>query len=167
MVDTYKLQFNGNTITYPDNTVPICFNHETYPKRRYEYTIYDAGDGGRTSAGTVSMPFSAFDEIGIGAGYANFPEVSWTWFDHNAITANTGKNAIRYITNSENNYFVFVCTFVHNNSNNTFTVDKNGQNLNSAWMLAQTPCNTTGAWTAYVNNNSIKCVNKIVGVRYQ
>lgn len=167
MINTYKLSFEGNTISTSSNEAPLSFDYITYPKKRYEYTIYDAGANNVVSAGTVSMPFSAFDEVGIAAGYNGFTDFTWSWFSKKSFTNTTGRSFLQYVVSTTTNYYTFVCGFVHNNSNKSFTVDKNGQPLNTTYGEIHTPVSTTAKFVSTQNNNSIICVNKIIGVKYQ
>ena len=49
-----------------------CINSFWKPAfNRYELYIFSSENGNGVSAGNVTQPFSAFDEIGIGLGYPN------------------------------------------------------------------------------------------------
>lgn len=168
MSDVYKLQYNGMTLTYPGWNGFLQYQNTAVPFQRYEYTLFESPDGLGVSAGTVSMPFSAFDEVGIGLGWKNYRNIcgiNYNWFDKAQMSAATANPTLTYVFADNVNYCVEAVTFNYNNNNLTFTTNKNGQALTAMYGGIITPTATTAKFTAL--NGDTNVITKIIGVKYQ
>lgn len=167
MADLYKLQYANNTLTYPGWGGFLQYENHAIPFQRYEYTIFRSENGNGVSAGSVSMPFSAFDEIGVCCSWQDYPELhgkQWLWFPQTNFTAATGNQILNYMIANNSNYYIFQSNMNWNNTAQTFTV-LNDQG--SKYWGMYSPINTTAS-ILYTNNGSRhKIVGEIVGVKYQ
>lgn len=167
MPDTYKLQYDGMTLTYPGWNGYVSWENTKFPIQRYEMSLFKSPNGLGVSAGTVSMPFSAFDEIGIRCCWQdsrNTHGCNWLWFSNQAFTATTGNQLLLYNIANSTNYYFFESNMNWNNTAKTFTV-LNDQSTKYWGMY--TPVGTTATINATNNNARHNIVGEIVGVKYQ
>ena len=167
MADLYKIQYANNTLTYPGWNGFLQYENHAIPFQRYEYTIFRSTDGNGVSAGSVSQPFSAFDEIGVCCSWQDSPKLygkQWLWFPQTNFTADTGNQILNYMIADNSNYYIFQSNMNWNNTAQTFTV-LNDQG--SKYWGMYSPINTTAS-ILYTNNGyRHKIVGEIVGVKYQ
>ena len=167
MSDIYKLQYGGMTLVYPSWNGYLQYENHDIPFQRYECTIFRSENGDGVSAGTVSQPFSAFDEIGVRCCWQDSRDLhgcNWLWFPKTQFTASTGNQILNYMIANDSNYFIFQSNMNWSNANNTFTV-LNDQG--SKWWGMISPINTTATIGATNNGSRHKIVSEIVGVKYQ
>lgn len=167
MADLYKIQYANNTLTYPGWNGFLQYENMAVPFQRYEMTIFKSENGDGVSAGTVSQPFSAFDEIGIRCSWQDSRALhgcNWLWFPKNVFTASTGNTILNYMMANGSNYYIWQSNMNWSNANKTFTV-LNDQG--SKWWGMYSPINTTATIGATNNGSRHKIVGEIVGVKYQ
>lgn len=167
MSDVYKIQYNGMTLAYPGWNGYVGWENNSYPFQRYEKTIFKSENGNGVSAGAVSQPFSAFDEIGVRCcweGNRDLHGCNWLWFPNNVFTASTGNTQLNYMIANDSNYFIFQSNMNWSNANKTFTV-LNDQG--SKWWGMTSPIGTNATIGATNNASRHKIVGEIVGVKYQ
>ena len=167
MSDVYKLQFANNTLIYPGWNGFLQYENNVFPYQRYELQIFKSDTGMGVSAGTVSQPFSAFDEIGIRMSWESDRDLhgcNWLWFPNNVFTASTGNAILNYMIANNSQYYIFQSNMNWSNENNTFTV-LNDQSTKYWGMYS--PMNTTATINAANNGSRHKIVGEIVGVKYQ
>lgn len=168
MADLFKLQYGGNTVTYPGWNGYLQYENNVIPFQRYEYTLFESQDGLGVSAGTVSMPFSAFDEVGIGLGWKdkrNLHGINYNWYDKSQMSAATANPTLTYVFSNNTNYIVEAVTFNYNNNNLTFTTNRNGQAFTAMYGGITTTTATTAKFNAW--NGDTNVITKIIGVKYQ
>jgi len=162
---SYKLTFGDRILTYPGWNGYVGYG--SIPYQRYEKTIYRSSNGLGTSAGSVLMPFSAFDEIGIRCCWQDNRDLhgsNWLWFPKSTFTAATGNTQLNYMIANNSNYFIFQSNMNWDNENKTFNVLKD-QSTKYWGMIS--PINTTATIAASNNGSRHKIVGEIVGVKYQ
>jgi len=167
MADLYKIQYANNTLTYPGWNGFLQYENKAVPFQRYEITLFKSDNGLGVSAGTLSQPFSAFDEIGIRCcwvGDRTLHGCNWLWFPQTQFTASTGNQILNYMMANDSNYYIWQSNMNWSNANNTFTV-LNDQG--SKWWGMTSPINTTATIGATNNASRHKIVGEIVGVKYQ
>lgn len=165
MADLYKIQYANNTLTYPGWNGFLQYENHAIPFQRYEYTIFRSTDGNGVSAGSLSQPLSAFDEIGICCSWQDSPELhgkQWLWFRN--MTATTGAQDLTYMIANNSDYYVFQSVFTYNNTAKTFNVPNDQA---SQWWGMYSPINTTASILATNNGARHKIIGEIVGVNYQ
>lgn len=165
MADLYKIQYANNTLTYPGWNGFLQYENRAIPFQRYEYTIFRSENGDGVSAGSVSMPFSAFDEIGIRCSWQDSRDLygcNWLWFRN--FTATTGQQDLTYMMANNSNYYIFQSVFQYNNTAQTFNVPNDQA---SQWWGMYSPINTTASILATNNGSRHKIIGEIVGVNYQ
>lgn len=167
MSDVFKLQYGSNTLTYPGWGGYVGWENTNYPFQRYEMTIFKSENGDGVSAGNVSQPFSAFDEIGIRCSWEGNRDLhgcNWLWFPNNVFTASTGNTQLNYMIANNTDYYIFQSNMNWSNVNNTFTV-LNDQGSKRWGMYSPIGSNATIGATN--NGSRHKIVGEIVGVKYQ
>jgi len=166
MSDVYKIQYNGMTLAYPGWNGYVGWENTNYPFQRYETTLFKSDNGLGVSAGTLSQPFSAFDEIGVRCCWADSRETygcNWLWFPKTQFTASTGNQELNYMM-ADSVYYIWQSNMNWSNVNNTFTV-LNDQS--TKWWGMYSPTNTNATIGATNNANRHNIVSEIVGVKYQ
>lgn len=160
-------ELTGSAFTITGSDVTAEGFYETEQMARYEYTIFNTGTS--VSAGTVSLPFSSFDELGV--CYNGGESDNWIWYDHENLTGSTPRVTYEgtYYTWNTDRAFTFAGFFNMNNNNKTFTVTMPNCNpyiytnsLEYNYKM-QRPYGDLTATIAQCK----KSVVKIVGVRYQ
>ena len=167
MPDTYKLQYDGMTLTYPGWNGYVSWEKSEFPIQRYEISLFKSSNGLGVSAGTVSMPFNEFEQIGVRCcwdGNRALHGSNWLWFNNQAFTATTGNNLLVFNIANDSNYFMFEANMNYNNTNKTFTV-LNDQS--TKWWGMTSPIGTNATLTGTNNGSRHKIVAEIVGVKYQ
>lgn len=167
MSDVYKLQYNGMTLAYPGWNGYVGYEPEDTPYQRYEYTLFEAPDGLGVSAGTVSMPYTAFDEIGICLGWKdtrNLHGVNYNWMPSTTFSATSASTVLNYAFSNNSTYYVISTRFNFSNADKTFVTDKNGLTANMYGGM-QTPTGNNTKFNAW--NTDTKVITKIIGVKYQ
>jgi hypothetical protein len=153
--------------------VVTYLGHEGYlsfgkpPIQRYEISLFKSSNGLGVSAGTVSMPFSAFDEIGIRCCWENSRSVhgsNWLWFPNAQMSATTGQQDLTYFMANSTNYYLFQSVFQYNNTAKTFNVPND---QSTQWWGMYSPISTTATIAATNNGSRHKIIGEIVGVKYQ
>ena len=160
---TYKLTFGDRVITYMGHEGYLSFGKP--PIQRYEISLFKSSNGLGVSAGTVSMPFSAFDEIGIRCCWEGGREThgcNWLWFSN--FSATTGQQDLSYFISNNTNYYLLQSVFQYNNTAKTFNVPND---QSSQWWGMYSPINTTATIAATNNGSRHKIIGEIVGVIYQ
>ncbi len=162
---SYKLTYGGNTLTYPEWNGYCAYVPE---KTRYEYTIFGSPTSVGVSAGTVSMPFSAFDQIGIrtcwNSNLDRFGSNIW-WFNPNTFKATTGQYMLPYNFASETYYQMVQQPIQYNNTAKTF---KCPNDTSTVWRCLYTPVGSNAKFSGYNHgSNRVKIVGQIIGVKYQ
>lgn len=170
MYDAYKLQYNGMTLTYPGWGGFVGYENTAVPFQRYEYTIFGSNITPGVSAGNVSMPFSAFDTVGIRTLWhgqewqSAYGNGMFIWYDKSKFSANTGVVNVPIMFSDSMYYYVFQTKLDYNNSNLSFSTENN-QNTMYAGMTTTT--GTTAKWTQSKNNSRHVVIGQIIGVKYQ
>lgn len=145
----------------------VLLDENVFEKRRYEYTIFGSPTAVGVSAGTVSMPFSAFDQIGIRTcWYASLDKngSNIMWFNPTAFKSTTGQYNLCYF-NAANNYALTQQPFNYNNTAKTFNCPND---TSTAWRNLYTTVGSNAKFQSYNNGtNRIKLVGQIIGVKYQ
>jgi hypothetical protein len=162
---SYKLTFGDRVITYMGHEGYLSFGKP--PIQRYEISLFKSSNGLGVSAGTVSMPFSAFDEIGIRCCWENSRSLhgsNWLWFPVSQFSATTGQQDLTYLMSNDSNYYIFQSVFKYNNTANTFNVPNDQA---SQWWGMYSPINTNATIAATNNGSRHKIIGEIVGVKYQ
>ena len=162
---SYKLTFGDRVITYMGNEGYLSFGKP--PIQRYEISLFKSPDGLGVSAGTVSMPFSAFDQIGVACRWCEKRDIhgcNWLWFNPQAFSATTGNNLLVYNMANEGNYYMWESNMNYDNANKTFTV-LNDQG--TKWWGMASPIGTNATLTGTNNGYRHRIVAEIVGVKYQ
>lgn len=168
MVDTYKLQFNGNTVTYPGWNGYMQWQQPYYA--RYEYNLFGNNTSPGVSAGTVSIPFSAFDTIGFRTLFPNasdqptYGNGTFIWYDKAQVTAATVQLNVPIILANANNYCVYETTVEINNTAKTFAALNN---QSTAYGGMYTPLKSNAKWAQINDANRHNVIGQIIGVKYQ
>ena len=166
MLDTYKLSYGGNTVTYPGWNGYIQWQQPYYA--RYEYNLFGNNTSPGVSAGTVSMPFSAFDTIGIRTVWRQSQSINgngtFIWYDKAQVTAATVQLNVPIILANTNNYCVFETTVEINNTNKTFTTLNNQSTMYGG---IYTPLTSNAKWAQINDANRHNVIGQIIGVKYQ
>lgn len=165
MADTYKLQYDGMTLTYPGWNGYVSWENTKFPIQRYEISLFKSSNGLGVSAGTVSMPFSAFDEIGIRCCWESSRAThgcNWLWFRN--FSATTGQQDLSYFISNDTNYFLYQSVFQYNNTAKTFNVPND---QSTQWWGMYSPIGTNATIAASNNGSRHKIIGEIVGVIYQ
>lgn len=134
---------------------------------RYEYTIFETATP--VSAGTVSMPFSSFDEIGV--CYKGGDVDRWLWYNKECLSGSNPQVSYHgtYYTYSNDRAFTFSLFLNMNNNNKTFSI---GANTANPYIYTEDLSYTAkmkrpyGEYTDTINACK-QSVWKIVGARYQ
>lgn len=166
MADLYKLQYANNTLTFPGWNGYVGYE-EKYALNRYELHIFSSVNGNGVSAGNVSQPFSAFDEIGIGLGYPNNREIwgrNYVWLSNSIFQATTGQINLLHDIGSNTNHFFYMNTFRYDNTGKTFSTVND---VSTCYGAFYTDYRNNGKLLAQNNVNKINCVTDIIGVKYQ
>lgn len=145
----------------------VLLDENVFEKRRYEYTIFGSPTSVGVSAGTVSMPFSAFDQIGIRTcWYASLDQngSNIMWFNPTAFKSTTGRYNLCYF-NAANNYGLIQQPFNYDNTAKSFNCPND---TSSAWRNLYTNVGSNAKFQSYNNGtNRIRLVGQIIGVKYQ
>lgn len=168
MGSSYYITYGGNRLTFPGATGSVAWEYVPPPFRRYEYTIFGDSSGLPVSAGSVSMPFSAFDNIGIRAVWKdtrNQHGNGWyTWYDNSMFSATSGTVAVPLMLGNTSYYYDFMTKLNYNNTAKTFTtVQENGTNR---WTIVS-PIASTAGWSTQNNGARHIIIGQIIGVKYQ
>lgn len=162
---TYKLSFNGNTLTYPGWNGYCSYVPE---RTRYEYTLFGSPTAVGVSAGTVSMPFSAFDQIGIRTCWNNSLDTNGSnifWFNPTAFKSATGQYYLNYNFANSTYYSMMQQPFTYNNTAKTFTCPNE---TSTAWRGLLTTLTSNAKFSGYNHGaNKTRLVGQIIGVKYQ
>lgn len=134
---------------------------------RYEYTIFETATP--VSAGTVSMPFSSFDEIGV--CYQGGDVDRWLWYNKECLSGSNPQVSYHgtYYTYSNDRAFTFSLFLNMNNNNKTFSIGANSANpyiYTEDLRYTAKMQRPYGEYTATIAACK-KSVWKIVGARYQ
>lgn len=162
---SYKLTFGDRVLSYQGHEGYVAFGKPEI--QRYELQIFKSDNGLGVSAGTVSQPFSAFDEIGIRCCWESSRDLhgcNWLWFPVSQFSATTGQQDLTYLMSNDSNYFIFQSVFQYNNTSNTFNVPNDQA---SQWWGMYSPINTNATIAATNNGSRHKIIGEIVGVKYQ
>lgn len=159
MADTYKLQYDGMTLTYPGWNGFL-----EYKKRpgRYEYCLFDAGGYNCVNSGTLTEPLSSFDSVMFKltwAGNAEFHGINY----YTEKISNKYTVPYRFATNDK--FYCNVIMIDCPSSGTTFnTISAAGSRLNytgsTSWDR-QTDYSTMPGYTLY------PIINAIYGVKYE
>lgn len=160
-------ELTGSAFTITGSDVTAEGFYETEQMARYEYTIFETSTP--VSAGTVSMPFSSFDEIGV--CYQGGDVDRWLWYNKECLSGSNPQVSYHgtYYTYSNDRAFTFSLFLNMNNNNRTFSVGANSAN---PYIYTEDLSYTAkmkrpyGEYTATINACK-KSVWKIVGARYQ
>ena len=146
----------------------VLLDENVFEKRRYEYTIFGSPTAVGVSAGTVSMPFSAFDQIGIRTCWQNdlhnYGSNIW-WFNPTAFKSVTGQYNLTYNLANGKYYQMLQQPFNYNNTARTFSCPND---TSTAWRSLITPVTSNAKFTS--NNygaSKVALVGQIIGVKYQ
>lgn len=159
MDDTYKLQYEGMTLTYPGWNGYLCYEAPK-PITRYEYTLFET-DGASVVSGVLNSPLTAYDEIGLclKSNIEGSQGTDYVWLDK--ITATTGYHDINHYYANNNEFNIIDVKFNYTlTSFNINTYNTNG------WNLYANVSSNERFYSRY-NANILPIVNKIIGVKYQ
>lgn len=161
----FKLTFGDRVVNYQGHEGYVAFGKPEI--QRYEITLFKSDNGLGVSAGTLSQPFSAFDEIGIRCCWESDRTLNgcnWLWFPYSQFSATTGQQDLTYIMANNSNYYIFQSVFTYNNTAKTFNVPNDQA---SQWWGMYSPINTNATIAATNNGSRHKIIGEIVGVKYQ
>lgn len=146
----------------------VLLDENVFEKRRYEYTLFGSPTAVGVSAGSVSMPFSAFDQIGVRTCWKNgldkYDSNIW-WFNPTAFKSTTGQYNLTYNFANETYYQMLQQKFNYNNTAKTFVCPDEGT---SAWRCLITPVTSNAKFSGHnYSTNKLALVGQIIGVKYQ
>lgn len=134
---------------------------------RYEKTIFSSTNGNGVSAGNVTEPFSAFDEIGIGLGYVSDRDTwgkNYIWLSNSVFQAATGQVQLVHDIGSKFYHLFYMNTLKYDNTGKTFSTVND---VSTCYGAFYTDYRNNGKLSAQNNVNKINCVTDIIGVKYQ
>jgi hypothetical protein len=164
-MSTYKLTYNDQIISLPSENEALSYKQL---KSRYEYTIFGSPTSVGVSAGTVSMPFSAFDQIGIRTCWNSDLDILGSnifWFNENLFKSSTGKCQLHYNFADGTYYQMIQQQMNFDNTNNTFICPNDTV---SAYRGAYTTVTANARIYGHdYGSDRNRIVGQIIGVKYQ
>lgn len=162
---TYKLAFNGNTLTYPSWNGYCSYVPE---KTRYEYNLFGDTTSVGVSTGTVPSAFSAFDAIGIRSSWQdrheNFGNGMFVWFDKRILTGTSPIIHVPTLISDTSNYYICQTRVQLFNNTKTFSALND---VSTAYRRITTTVTSNTTFIAGAAYGRLNCIGQIIGVKYQ
>lgn len=167
MGSSYYITYGGNRLTFPGATGSVAWEYVPPPKfSRYEISIFGGPSAGGSASGTASMPFTAFDQIGVKATYsgelAAHGNGYWWWYDVSSIS---GRNmmSVPFMLCNNANFHKAQSLFSLNMTAGSFAFS--GNSANPRWDI-YTPL-TANTKLQSTTLQRARLIGEIVGVKYR
>lgn len=163
MPETYKLQYDGMTLTY----LGLTLGYELVHKTRYEYTIFETNDGSGTEIAAVTVDLTQYDEIGFRLaapnGYAT-GNAKWLWLKCPWDATMSDRN-LQFVGNDGTNFVLLENKLSWSTNVTMSTGWKYGSTTYNNILM--TEMNSNARFNSTHDANWVPLISKIVGVKYQ